>query len=449
MTHRLIGFLFGQQLAGRPPERVLKAIEAARGQSEILIGWVQLGVVVTFGTLYAVAPKTFEPDAEFVPVPWALGFYLCFTLLRLALAYRRTLPGWFLALSVVIDMALLMGLIWSFHIQYMQPPGIFLKAPTLLYVFIFIALRALRFEPGLVLLAGAAGGLGWLGLLLAVVLGGADVTRDYVHYLTSASVLIGAELDKVISIAAVTLILALAIERANRLLAQAAIEQAAAAELSRFFAPDIARQITEAEERIEPGRGTELEIAVLMIDIRGFTPLSASAPPDDVMALLAEYQQRLAPVIRRHNGSIDKFLGDGIMATFGAAPRTTAYAADAVRAVDELLTVASDWQAERAAKGRPPLGINAAPAVGPVIFGAVGDEGRLEYTVIGEPVNLAAKLEKHNKAAGVRALTTKNSYLLAQTQGYQLSAATAAKVELPSCAIEGLTEPLDLIVLGE
>ncbi|HJM49810.1 MAG TPA: adenylate/guanylate cyclase domain-containing protein [Alphaproteobacteria bacterium] len=447
MTGRLSHFLFGPQLAGQPPERVLQAIAAARGQSEILIGWVQLGVVAAFGTLYALAPKTFEPDAEFVPVPWALGLYLGFTLLRLALAYRRTLPGWFLALSVIIDMALLMGLIWSFHIQYMQPAAIFLKAPTLLYVFIFIALRALRFEPGLVLLAGAAGAVGWLGLVLAVLGSGSEVTRDYVHYLTSNSVLVGAEFDKVISIAAVTLILALAIERANRLLARAASQQAAAADLSRFFAPDVARQITEAEERIEPGHGSELEIAVLMIDIRGFTAFSAAAAAaDDVMALLAEYQRRLAPVIRRHQGSIDKFLGDGIMATFGAAPRTDAYAADAVRAVDELLAVAADWQAERAALGHPPLGINAALAVGPVIFGAVGDERRLEYTVIGEPVNLAAKLEKHNKTASVRALTTKNSYAQAQAQGYR---PPAAKAELPGSTIEGLTEPVDLIVLGD
>jgi adenylate cyclase len=92
------------------------------------------------------------------------------------------------------------------------------------------------------------------------------------------------------------------------------------------------------------------------------------------------------------------------------------------------------------------LGINAALAVGPVIFGAVGDEGRLEYTVIGEPVNLAAKLEKHNKSVGARALTTKKSYARAQAQGYL---PPAAKAELPGSAIEGLTEPVDLIVLGD
>ena len=79
------------------PERVRRAIESEQQQSEIVVGWVQMGAVLTFGTLYAVAPKTFSVDAPFAPVPWALGAYFLFTVLRLVLAYRRKLPGWFLA----------------------------------------------------------------------------------------------------------------------------------------------------------------------------------------------------------------------------------------------------------------------------------------------------------------------------------------------------------------
>ncbi|MHA4875171.1 hypothetical protein, partial [Enterococcus faecium] len=79
------------------------------------------------------------------PVPLALAIYAAFSLGRLILAYHDALPRWILALSVIADMALLLGLIWSFHRQYGQPPAFYLKSPTLLYVFIFIALRALRF----------------------------------------------------------------------------------------------------------------------------------------------------------------------------------------------------------------------------------------------------------------------------------------------------------------
>ena len=72
-------------------------------------------MVLTFATLYAVSPKTFPAGQAFQPVPWVIGAYALFTLLRLVLAHRISLPGWFLIVSIVFDMALLFGLIWSFH----------------------------------------------------------------------------------------------------------------------------------------------------------------------------------------------------------------------------------------------------------------------------------------------------------------------------------------------
>jgi len=198
---------------GALPERVRLAIRDQQDRSEILIGWFQLGVLVLIGSLYFAAPKTFSEDAEFAPVPWALAIYLVLTLIRLVWAHRGRLPGWALALSVVFDMALLMVLIWSFHLQYQQPASFYLKAPTLLYVFIFVALRTLRFEVRYVLLGGVVAALGWLGMVSYVIFSNpADnmITRDYVHYMTSNSVLLGAEFDKIISILTVTAILAVA-----------------------------------------------------------------------------------------------------------------------------------------------------------------------------------------------------------------------------------------------
>ncbi|WP_339715863.1 hypothetical protein, partial [uncultured Sneathiella sp.] len=212
--------ILGEKIDGKLPARVQAAIARQQIQSEILIAWVQVFIVITFSTLYALSPKTFSADAMFAPVPYALLVYGLFTLLRLALAYWGKVPAWFIALSVIADMALLMFLIWSFHIQYQQPPSFYLKAPTLLYVFIFIALRALRFEATYVLLAGASAAIGWLILLgYAVHLDGgmAQITRDYVEFTMSHKILLGAEFDKVISIIVVTLIVALVIVRARRL----------------------------------------------------------------------------------------------------------------------------------------------------------------------------------------------------------------------------------------
>jgi len=167
--------------------------------------------------------------------------------------------------------------------------------------------------------------------------------------------------------------------------------------------------------------------------------------PGELMATLADYQARLVPIIQRHGGTIDKFMGDGIMATFGASVTTDTYAADALRAVDGIMQAADEWGAERAAAGKPALGVGAAVASGRITFGAVGDESRLEYTVIGEAVNLAAKLEKHNKAEGVRAMTTVAAFELAVAQGYQSPTAPA---RLAARTIEGLEATVDVMVLA-
>ncbi len=433
--------------AARLPERVERAVREQQDASEVLIGWIQLAVVVTFAALYVISPKTFAADAPFRPVPWATGVYFLFTLARLALAYRMRLPAWLLQLSILIDMALLFGLIWSFHIQYGQPASFYLKVPTLLYVFIFIALRALRFEARYVVFAGLAAALGWSAMVLYVVLvdpADSMVTRNYVDYLTSNSVLLGAEFDKVVSMLLVTAILAVAITRARALLTQAVAEGTAARDLSRFFAPEVAQRITAAETEIAAGQGELREAAVLMLDIRGFTRYAATIPPGEVIGMLAEYQARMVPVIRAHGGAVDKFLGDGIMATFGAAEPSERHAAGALAALHACLAEADAWAQEREAAGLPALPVNGAVATGRVVFGAVGDSARLEYTVIGDAVNLAAKLEKHNKRVGSRALATAEAVALAEEQGWR---PVFEMRPLPGAQLSDLADPIDLVAL--
>ena len=445
--------LMGQLLAadpatrGRLPERVRRQVTRQQDATERLIGWVQLAVVLVFGVLYWLSPKTFEAHDTFQPVPYALAAYLGFTLIRLSASYRTHLPDWFLYLSIVIDMALLFVLIWSFHLQYEQPASFYLKAPTLLYVFIFIALRALRFEARFVLAAGLTAAAGWGLLVVYVVTVNPEdpmITRNYVTYMTSNAILLGAEFDKIISILTVTGILAMAIVRARKLLVSSVAESTAASDLSRFFSPEVADKIVSSEE-IGVGAGESRDAAILNLDLRGFTPLAERDPPDAVMRLLAEYQAEMVPIVRKHGGSIDKFLGDGIMATFGASAGTDSYAADALRAVEEIMAAAAAWQARVEAEGRPCVPVNAAVAAGRVVFGAVGEKDRLEYTVIGEAVNLSAKLEKHNAALGSRALATCHAYQTARQQGYRPAEPIR---ELPGERIEGVRQPVDLVRLA-
>lgn len=449
MLGRLRGWLFGSGDAAQLPERVRAAIERQQEQSEILIGWVQLVIVVLVGTVYessSMAGGVVQEDYSFEFD--VLVIYGIFCLVRLGLAYARLLRPWMLYLSVIADMFLLMGLIYSFHYKYAQPAVFYLKVPTLLFVFLFIALRALRFEARFVVFTGFTAIAGWIGLILYALDGRggpANPTDDFVEYMTSNAFLIHAEADKIIAILLTTLVLALAISRARHLLVQAVSESTAAQDLSRFFDPGVAARIRGAAMSIKAGEGELRDVAILTADLRGFTRLSMELPPDEVMKVLQDYQGRVCPLIAAAGGSIDKFLGDGILASFGAVVPSATAAADALRAADAVMAAAAAWREERRAAGLPPLEIGLAVASGRVVFGAVGDGERLEFTVIGDAVNLAAKLEKHNKQEGTRALTDGETYALAERQGYRASTAPEHR---PDRKVAGVAESVEIVVLA-
>lgn len=447
LWRRARAWLMGADLT-ELPSHVQRELDAQRQRNEILAGWVQASLVLVFAIFYTLSRKTFAEDTVFRPVPWALGIYAVFTAWRLYLAYRNRLGHAMLMLSVAVDVSVLMVTIWSFHIQYGQPAAFYLKAPTVLYVFIFIALRALSLAPIYVLFAGIAAAAGWLTLLAIAIAapGGQElITRDYVAYMTSLHILIGGEVDKIISILMVSVLLAIAAARTRSLLQRAVAEQAAAAQLARFFSPEIAATIVSSDEILQPGRGRQTEAAAMFVDMRGFTRLASSLPPRELIGLLGEYQRVAVPVIQRNGGSITTYLGDGIMVTFGATRESPAYAAEALRAAEQLLDALGAWAEERRKKGLPAPGVGIGVAAGTVTCGAIGDEGRLEYAVIGDPVNRAAKLQNHTKAEQVRALTTPEVVERAIGQGY-------VAVRPPEVRrgrnVAGISDPTDVVVIG-
>lgn len=407
MWQRFSTFLFGEKVESRLPERVREAIVQRQCESERLIGWVQLVLVCFFGTLYVVAP----PPAEMAPYqlePWALAMYFGFTLLRLICAYHNYLPAWLLVASVIMDIGVLMALIWSFHIKYMQPPSFYLKAPTLMYVFIFIALRALRFEPKYILLTGAAAVVGWTTLMLFVVLGedgGAMVTRNYVTYLTDNAILVGAEIDKMLSIVVVTLVLAAAVLRAQRTFYRSAIDQTAAADLTRFVSREVAERITSADRAIQPGDGESRVATVLFTDIEGFSTVSEKLTPKQLAQTLNEYFTVMGEVIDRHGGVIVHFEGDLMLITFNAVTPDDDHAANAVATAMEIQRVAESHTFGGGHVLKTRCGVN----TGEITVGAIGAKGRLAFTVHGDEVNIGARLEQLGKKFGCYVLVGENT----------------------------------------
>lgn len=429
------------------PRRVAEEIRNQEKSAEILIGWIQLSIVLFFGFLYSLVPRA-EGSSGFNFVPYALGAYVIFTIIRLAISYKTLAPAWFLILSIIVDIALLCAIIFSFHIQYEQHPTFYLKASTLMYIFLFVALRALRFDPRFVIVSGVASILGWMTLVLYAVysdMKGMHVTRNYVEYMTSNTILIGAEIDKIIIIAGVTAILTITLMRGRRLLFDAVRSTSAANDLSRFFSAEVVSSITDSDETLIAGQGITRQAAILFVDLRGFTKRASEMSPTMVMDLLHRYQKHVVPAIENAGGRVDKFMGDGILATFGAVSSSEYYAADALRAVEAVLDAGHAYNYELAQKDLADgMQIGCGVSAGTVIVGVVGVEKRLEFTVIGDPVNQAAKLEDMNKIEKTQALTTKVVYETACAQGYEPKIKPIIRT---SRSIPGVNEPIDLVVL--
>ncbi|HUF28253.1 MAG TPA: adenylate/guanylate cyclase domain-containing protein [Gemmatimonadaceae bacterium] len=159
----------------------------------------------------------------------------------------------------------------------------------------------------------------------------------------------------------------------------------------RYFAPSLAARIASSPDAVRLG-GEKRTVAVLFSDIRNFTPLSEVMNPDDTARLLTEYFTEMVECVFRHGGTLDKFIGDAVMAQWGApisapddADRAMDAALDMMRALE---TLNATWRAD----GRPELTIGIGLNFGDAFAGNIGSERRLEYTVIGDTVNTASRL---------------------------------------------------------
>ena len=159
----------------------------------------------------------------------------------------------------------------------------------------------------------------------------------------------------------------------------------------RYFAPNLATQIAQQEGEVALG-GTKRPVVIFFSDIRGFTPMSEAMNPDEIAGLLTEYFTEMVDIVFEHSGTLDKFMGDAIMALWGAP---IAHEDDADRAmqcaIDQIETL-EKMNAKWAESGRQPLAIGIGINFGEVFAGNIGSNRRLEYTVIGDAVNTASRL---------------------------------------------------------
>src|SRR5207247_7813747 len=137
--------------------------------------------------------------------------------------------------------------------------------------------------------------------------------------------------------------------------------------------------------------GTRSEVTVLCSDIRGFTRIARDLEPDEVVDLLNAYFARLIPILFSHDGTVDKFVGDAILAVFGSPDPDDDQYRKAVRAAWKMQAAIRDLSAQRAAAGEVCCGVGIGIHCGEVVHGFVGSADRMEFTVIGDAVNYASR----------------------------------------------------------
>jgi adenylate cyclase len=188
--------------------------------------------------------------------------------------------------------------------------------------------------------------------------------------------------------------------RAHERLAEAAAQRHA---LERFLAPEVVEMIAAHPGEIQLG-GINLVVTILFVDIRGFTAIAERMQPEKIVELLNEFFTRVTDVIFDHGGTLDKYLGDGVLAVFGTPISKGNDALRAVRAAVAIQHLLLELNLDAVARGRPEVKVGIGVNTGVVTAGNIGSPRRIEYTVVGDAVNVAARLMAH--AAPAQILTT-------------------------------------------
>lgn len=179
--------------------------------------------------------------------------------------------------------------------------------------------------------------------------------------------------------------------------------------MGKYISDDVMQNVVKNIDCLALG-GKRADVTVLFADIRGFTSMSENMSAEEVSMILNEYFTEIEPIIRKHNGVINKFIGDAVLAIFGEPIQDKNHAVNAVKCANDMLQKVNELQKKWLQEGKPKIEIGVGINTGEVFVGNIGSETRLEYTVIGDVVNLASRIESYNKVYKTRFLISSTTY---------------------------------------
>ena len=368
---------------GESADRAFRGEEAA---GELKLSQVAL-VVCAAGLLFALVVAIW--------VHRNLGLWLCLVPVGYAGYYTVVIAaikrGWYrpwikyLSSTLEVSAATIIGLVDSFHISTAYA---LTSAPPFL-CFLAIGATVLRFRKWLSFYAGT---LAAVESALFYLLGSRGLSSDFIASMPALDSFM--YLQRSVYLFLAGLLAAVVCGTARRLVRSMVAETGRIRYLRRMFGRYVSAEVVEeVVGRDIAARGELRDVTLLCSNVRGFSPFCAGKKPDEVVTFLNALFERQCEVVERHGGRVDKFLGDGLLAVFGAPVTLEDHPGCAAHAALEIASFCRSDLPE----GPEDLRLGVALHTGPVVIGSVGSEARLEYTVIGNAVNTAFRIEGLNK----------------------------------------------------
>jgi adenylate cyclase len=425
---------------GDPTERLLLEREAR--SLFVMVVVVLAGFFLLAAQFVIAAPVVTREriHAPIIIIYFSISIVLSLVLLAL-LWYRRWVRavGMVAALFAATFAAVSGFVIWR-SLAIDVPVAVLAKLPIASVGLAVIACMALTLRPLHVVIAGAGVAATLIGFF-AVAIG--DPRTTLATY--SIEPYLGPSISRtrlffeLVFVATATAAGAIATRIARSTVREAARLQRSTDQLSRYFSPDIAAGIRDGSAAFLQAGGREQDVVVLFSDLAGFTRTCAGLTPTQSLQLLSEYQERMVAAIFEAGGTLDKFIGDGIMATFGTPVPMPDAADRAVRAARGMMAALASLNEVRTARGEPPLAHRIGIHAGPAVVGNIGTSQRLEFSVIGDTVNVANRIEAAGKKLGRPVL---------------ISAAVMARLQTPTpteamgqVTLDGQPEAVELYAL--
>lgn len=304
---------------------------------------------------------------------------------------------------VTLD-CILLATVFSMRLPFADthlPPAIAMDTARFLFFFMFVMQASFSFRPSLVIWSGVSIILARLGMWIWFLsqpntYSNLELSEQTVEaWVASAADLnflfLGYAAIEVLVVLIMSAGLAVVVARSRQLVRRFISTERKRASLARYFSPNVVDQLSSSDTGLAAGR--QQNVAVLFADIVGFTKLCEAATPDEVIELLRGYHDRLGKVVFENSGTLDKYIGDGLMATFGTPAPSPADPANALNCAFGMIEALDVWNAERVSSGDQPVRVGIGLHWGPVVAGDIGNERRLEYSVIGDTVNTASRIE--------------------------------------------------------